>query len=454
MDHYRESIAGRKLAILLALFTVLSFCVPFFQPEPVLAERPAVAVTTSHVLLYCDNTGDIVFSTDEEATFLPQAATRLMTALIAVQKLPMEQIVTISKAASERSENSEIKLKKGEKIKAVDLLHIALKTNSPDAVYALAEAVSGDWEDFIKLMNKSASNMGLRDSHFSSAVGQTGSDDNYTTLSDFLIITKVAFSDQTIRSAAGLEEHTIKATNKAKERTITADASLIPPDHGVFCAVPGSYEGNYSLIFASERDGLTLYGILFGNNSEALKEDARRVIEYGNNTIEGSAVVTEGDDMGMVHIRHGARIRAACSAGATGYAYLPKEASQSLISTRINLRDDVTAPVAEGDQVGVCEIYVGDSKVNEIPIIVNESVPEGWFPSYIGISNRATIIILAVLTLLFLILLIILILRIHYRRKFIKARKEAIRKKAHQQYAEEMDRYLELMQGEDPEQDQ
>ena len=51
-------------------------------------------------------------------------------------------------------------------------------------------------------------------------------------------------------------------------------------------------------------------------------------------------------------------------------------------------------------------------------------------------------------------LLIILILRIHYRRKFIKARKEAIRKKAHQQYAEEMDRYLELMQGEDPEQDQ
>ena len=67
------------------------------------------------------------------------------------------------------------------------------------------------------------------------------------------------------------------------------------------------------------------------------------------------------------------------------------------------MRNDVEAPVKAGDVVGKLEIYVAEDLVNEVDLVVQEDVETGWFPSYLGISNMATIII-GVALVIFLIL--------------------------------------------------
>ncbi len=70
-----------------------------------------------------------------------------------------------------------------------------------------------------------------------------------------------------------------------------------------------------------------------------------------------------------------------------------REASAKLISTKTVMRDDVEAPVKAGTVVGTYQIYVADELVNEVNLVITEDIDQGWFPSYLGISNFATIII-------------------------------------------------------------
>ncbi|MBR4000039.1 MAG: hypothetical protein IKI93_17040 [Clostridia bacterium] len=62
--------------------------------------------------------------------------------------------------------------------------------------------------------------------------------------------------------------------------------------------------------------------------------------------------------------------------------------------------NDVTAPVKAGTVVGKYEIYVGEDLVNQVDLIIQEDVEKGWFPSYLEISNMATVVIGIILVLL------------------------------------------------------
>jgi len=75
-----------------------------------------------------------------------------------------------------------------------------------------------------------------------------------------------------------------------------------------------------------------------------------------------------------------------------GYVYLPKGASEELIETVTVIDKNLTAPVTKGEVVGRYNIYIGNELVGGVDLMVNEDVKVGWFPSYIYISNRASII--------------------------------------------------------------
>jgi uncharacterized membrane protein len=70
--------------------------------------------------------------------------------------------------------------------------------------------------------------------------------------------------------------------------------------------------------------------------------------------------------------------------------------------------------------VGRYNIYIADELVGGVDLIVNQDIKEGWFPSYIYISNRASFIIAIVLF----VLLIAFIILLRIRHKNLKRRKE------------------------------
>lgn len=110
-------------------------------------------------------------------------ASKLMTALLAVESIPSESMITISNVAASQIDSNVLSLKTGEKYSLEYLLHgLILKDNNAAAV-ALAEQISGTQEKFVSLMNSRAASYQMTDTVFTNATGIADSK-QVTTVSD------------------------------------------------------------------------------------------------------------------------------------------------------------------------------------------------------------------------------------------------------------------------------
>lgn len=426
----------KVLAVLLMMVMVFTSVSPTFAAS---VKKPSI--TAQGAVVYCQNTGEIIYSKNKNKKLYPYSITKMMTVLLAVQNLPLDQEVTISKRAAQEGEAT-MNLKAGEVVTVKDLIYGTLVLSGNDAAWALGEAVSGNMKDFVKLMNKTAKNIGCENTHFTNPNGMHD-DNHYTTAYDMLQITKLALSNETIRKAAGTTKYKMAATNKSDARVMKTHVPFITEKKktGFYAGKTGYWsDDDCSIVLGYEKDSLQLFVVVIGDTKDDREDDVEAITEYATKKIEGVKVIGKGKEQGKVRIKHGAKTRLATYTAEIGYAYLPKEASESLISTKVVMQSDVEAPVKSGDVVGKLEIYVAEDLVNEVDLVVKEDVETGWFPSYLGISNMATIII-GVAIVIFLILRVwIASVRARNKRKKKLERQRKIREMAAAELEAERDR--------------
>lgn len=393
------------------------------------AQMPSIAAGSA--IMYCENTGNTLYSLNVSKKYAPYSIAKLMTTLLAVQNLPLDKEVTISKNAASIGESS-MDLKVGEKVTVEQLLYGALLNSGNDAAYALGETVSGgDINKFVALMNKTAKNLGCKNTHFANPNGYK-SDDNYTTAEDFIKITKVALSNNIIKKITGSKEHNVPPTNKSDERKYTNKLPLLSePESGVYAGKTGLWGKNDSTVaIAYEKNGLKLYIVLLADDQAQRTNDLKKLIKYAEKSLKGVKVVSANKKIGKVRIIHGEVTRLDTFTKNDGYAYLPKEGSKELISTEPVMNTDVKAPVKNGEVVGYLHILTGEEVVNKVPLVVHQSVNTGWFPSYIGISNNMTVILIVLIILILMFLLWILKQKIRAKRIRKMKRERMLRRKA------------------------
>lgn len=100
----------------------------------------------------------------------PASLTKLMTALLVIERTRTDDVVTISRAAA-RETGSRLRLKAGEQFHVEDMLAAALIASANDACHALADSIAGSQARFVQMMNRRAQELGMRDTHFANACG-------------------------------------------------------------------------------------------------------------------------------------------------------------------------------------------------------------------------------------------------------------------------------------------
>lgn len=428
-----RSSAATRFAVLALVLVMLAVSI-LLPSASYAAIEPTI--TAKGGIVYCENTGEVVFTKDEEREMQPYSVTKLMTAIVTVMHTPLDQEVKVSEKAASQG-GSTAGLKKGEIVTVEQLLYGALVQSGNDAAYALAEASYGSVDKFVKQMNKTAKNIGCKNTHFANPAG-ISDNNNYTTASDMLLIVKIAFDNETIREIAGTPEYTMKPTNKSGVRQFRSGAFRL--DESVYAGKNGQWFEACTTALGCEKDGLNLYIILLGDTQSGRKADVKALLKYATEKIEGVLAVKGGEKVGSVHIRHGAVTRLDVYTAGDGYAYIPTEGSRSLIKTEAEIYDNVRAPVKAGDQVGVYSIKVGGEVVNEVPLIIKESVEEGWPTSYLGISNKTAVIAGIIAITLLVILLIFLVIRLVITIKRKRERKKKAMEIARREMEEEEER--------------
>jgi serine-type D-Ala-D-Ala carboxypeptidase (penicillin-binding protein 5/6) len=144
----------------------LAFLIVLLFPVSVLAAD----VTAESYLLVEKETFSIVAGKDYHRPLPPASTTKVMTAILALERLDeQENIVPTKKVLSIPA--SKLSLYPGKPYKAIDLIQGAMIESANDAAYSLSVAVAGSEERFAEMMNEKAREIGARDSHFENASG-------------------------------------------------------------------------------------------------------------------------------------------------------------------------------------------------------------------------------------------------------------------------------------------
>jgi len=149
------------------------------------------ATYSQSIVVMDEKTGQILYEKGGDIQCMPASTTKVMTAILAVENLNLDSMVTVGPKPP-FAEGSSMGFKEGEIVMVRDLLYALLLHSANDAAEILAEAVSGTKEEFAKLMNQKAAALGTTNTTFVNPSGLTGEVNNLTTAKDLAIITAAA----------------------------------------------------------------------------------------------------------------------------------------------------------------------------------------------------------------------------------------------------------------------
>lgn len=136
------------------------------------------------------DTGLVLYEKNAYEVIPMASTTKIMTALVAIRHGDLDKKITISKRAA-AIRGSTVKYRVGEEITLRELLYGLMFKSGNDAALAIAEGVGGSVEEFIKLMNEEAVNIGLSNTHFETPHG-LDKPTHYTTAYDLALLTAEA----------------------------------------------------------------------------------------------------------------------------------------------------------------------------------------------------------------------------------------------------------------------
>jgi D-alanyl-D-alanine carboxypeptidase (penicillin-binding protein 5/6) len=182
--------------------------------------------------VYFENidTKTVIVAKDAEVKIPPASTVKILTGLIALEHFEKdpEQIVTVSDKIPSSYSGSYLGLLPGDEIRVIDLIYATVCGGYNDAAYALACAVSGTSDAFVKLMNKRLSELGAKNTYYTNP---TGMDDEkmYTTLKDTARIAKTAAQNEAYMqiSSAVARKISYVSKNTVEEFTVNNRNSLI-----------------------------------------------------------------------------------------------------------------------------------------------------------------------------------------------------------------------------------
>jgi D-alanyl-D-alanine carboxypeptidase (penicillin-binding protein 5/6) len=341
---------------LVTLLAVLVAGVAVASPPPVDADAYYVQNAT---------TGEVLAALDERDQVPIASITKLMTALITLERTKPDELVTVSQGAAAIGEST-IHLVPGERVSVADLLRAALIQSANDAANALATHVGGTVPRFVGLMNARARQLGLTDTHFANPDG-LDAPGHVSSARDVTKLARVAMRKPFIRETVRLVE-----TAAAGRRLVNWN-DLLSSFPRLLGVKTGHTDGaGWSQVAAARGSGITVYATLLGGSTR-----------NGRNTDLTELLEWAFDQYRTVWAVDGTRTYATAET-AYGRADVRLVAARPMLRVvrvdrtlieRVVAPAQVRLPVREGQHLGEVEILDGGEVVARSPLVAAAGIP-------------------------------------------------------------------------------
>lgn len=335
-------------------------------PQP-----PELSATAAVLMDACS--GRVLYAKRATVPRPPASLTKVMTALIALERGRPDEVVTVSAAAA-ATDGSSVWLEAGETQTLEDLVYGLLLRSGNDCAVAIAEHIAGNTRDFAYLMNLRARELGATGTHFRNPHGLPDSGHVSTAL-DLALISREALRREDFRRVVSTRRHVIPWPGKPWDRAVYNENRLLWVYPGADGVKTGwTREAGRCLIASATRGGWQLLAVLL--DAPDMWADAMELLDWGFTSFRPHLVVKAGAEVARARVAGMAErwVPLVTETDVT-VAVLPGEERQ--VSVRVEPATYLRSPVSPGSRGGSLAVVVGGVPLAPVPLVTAGAVPPG-----------------------------------------------------------------------------
>lgn len=342
-------------------------------------------------------TGTVIYSRDPDTRRSPASITKIMTLILIFDalengKLHLDDTITTSAYAKSMG-GSQVFLEEGETQKAETMIKCIVIASGNDASVAMAEHLAGTEQAFVEQMNKRASELGMKNTHFTDCCGLTESREHYTTAYDIALMSRELISkypEILTYSAIWMEDITHITRKGSSKFTLTNTNKLLRSYEGCMGLKTGSTSiAKYCLSAVAERNGITLIAsVMAAPDPKTRFRDAASLLNYGFSKC--ILYLDEAlEELPSVKVRKGLKEEVSLTyAGKFRYLSTDGTKPDNIKKKRI-LSQKTTAPVKKGEKAGIQEYYQNGKRIGTLDILYAETVEKARYRDWAGRVAKA-----------------------------------------------------------------
>lgn len=365
-------------------------CFIFLLAMPLEAYAAPAVEAPSYILIEA-STGQIICEQNAEERRSPASITKIMTLLVIFDHIGTGRVKldseVMTSAYAKSMGGSQVFLEEGEVQTLDTIIKCIAIASGNDASVAAAEFIAGSEQEFVKLMNQRAEDMGLTNTHFEDCCGLSESDNHYTSAKDVALMsrelitkypqildyTKIWMEDITHVTRQGSSSFTLSSTNKLlKMYEWTTGLKTGSTSKALYC-----------LSATANKDNIDLIAVVMASPSNKSRfQDAMALLNFGYSV---SALYEDANEetLPSVPVKGGVQDEAALIFKGP-FRYLDIAGSDlNSIEKTISLPPELTAPVKRGDAVGEAVYTLNGQRIGSISILADVTIEKAGYKDYL-----------------------------------------------------------------------
>ncbi|MDH7601084.1 MAG: D-alanyl-D-alanine carboxypeptidase family protein [Armatimonadota bacterium] len=334
---------------------------------------PQPNVKAASFALMDADTGQLIYSRNPHVRRPNASTTKVMTAILLIEKCGMNEKIRASKKASETPYTS-IHLKPGEEITAKDLLMAMMVRSANDAAVAAAEHIAGSTAKFAALMNKKAREIGCWNTHFVTPNGLYAKN-HYSTAYDLCLMLRYALRYPVFREAINTRKYVLDSRTINRKDLVVFSRCKFLRDYPWADGAKTGYikQAGYCLVGTAVRDGWRLVCAVL--KSDNAGRDMAAILDYGFTNFQPYTIATSSTPCAHAPVRGGSSAEVPVVPVRDVRVVVPKTGAR--IATALK-PVKLEAPVKAGTKAGTLTVFVNGKPAVNVELQCARDVGLSW----------------------------------------------------------------------------
>ncbi len=430
------------------LATLIISIILLFQVSPALCAN--LDIDAASYILMDAKTGSVLYEYKPDLKWRPASTTKIATALVALKEGNMDQVMTASnEAVSDIGVGGmNIGIMPGEQMPLYDLLHALLIVSANETANIISENIYNDKAKFMAEMNKVAAEAGAKNTTFTNPCGIDEYEkdaEHFSSARDLALIAKECLKYPLFREIIGQKQlSTLPPTNKHKTWNVLNTTNKLLGQSFKYGPETGDDRNQFTITglktgsttraganfisSAVNKDGLELISVVLGVNNQpnrSVFDFTKTLLKAGYENYSRQMIIDRSTKIQEITVKDGANgDKVDLITNGVIEALLPVDKNQWRLDKKINVRQDVKAPVKKGTVLGNIEYTRDGVSLGKVDIVSSRTVEQTLtskskdYVKNITSSNLFKYIVIGAIVIICFLIMRIILRKISRKRKY------------------------------------